>query len=185
MKTLNLTSSDLKNCVHAIIRQMNKDNFKPDYIVGITRGGLTPAKMISHYLNIPMYTLDVSLRDSSMGPETNCWMAEDAFGYLTEEVQRLLKSRWDPTQRKKILIVDDINDSGATFNWIKKDWQSSCLPKEKSVWEAIWNHTTRFAVVINNEHSEFQDVSYSGMTINKFEDPHLWVTFPWENWWEN
>ena len=32
--------------------------------------------------------------------------------------------------RKNILIVDDINDTGATFNWIKEDWPSGCLPMD-------------------------------------------------------
>ena len=35
------------------------------------------------------------------------------------------------TKRKKILIVEDINDSGATLQWIKKDWESGCFPDEK------------------------------------------------------
>ena len=27
------------------------------------------------------------------------------------------------TQRKEHIIVDDINDTGATFEWIKDDWK--------------------------------------------------------------
>ena len=32
---------------------------------------------------------------------------------------------------KNILIVDDINDSGATFLHLQNDWQNNCLPKAK------------------------------------------------------
>ena len=110
----------VKNNVQEILRQMHLDNFRPDYIVGITRGGLLPAIMISHYLKVPMHSLDVSLRDNVQGgPESNCWMSVDAFGALEPEEIEITKSRWDISKRKKILVVEDINDSGATFNGLK------------------------------------------------------------------
>jgi len=155
-----------------ILRQMVKDNWKPELIIGITRGGAIPAVMLSHYLNVPMHTLNVSLRDGELGPESNCWMSEDAYGYKSQDNQ-------DP---KKILIVDDINDSGATLNWIKEDWQSSCIPGDTDRWNSVWGNTTRFAVMINNEASDFKDVNYMGQHINKFENP-VWCVFPWEEWW--
>ena len=37
---------------------MYKDNFRPDYIVGLARGGLVPAVKLSHYLDIPIYALN-------------------------------------------------------------------------------------------------------------------------------
>ncbi len=46
-----------------IVQQMYKDDWRPDFIVGVTRGGLWPAMMLSHYLGIKMYTLDVRMRD--------------------------------------------------------------------------------------------------------------------------
>ena len=62
-----ITLQQIKTSVQDIIRQVHLSNFHPDYIVGITRGGLMPALMISHYLKVPMYTLDVSLRDDTEG----------------------------------------------------------------------------------------------------------------------
>jgi hypothetical protein len=75
----------LNSWVHKIIREMSKDNWIPDYIVGITRGGLVPAAMLSHYLDVPMHTLNISFRDNDLGPESNLWMAEDAYGYVPYE----------------------------------------------------------------------------------------------------
>ena len=116
-----ITINQVKNGVQEILRQMHLDHFRPDYVVGITRGGVIPAVMISHYLKVPMYALDISLRDNvQQGPESNCWMASDAFGALQPEEVELVKSRWDVNKRKKILIVEDINDSGATLTWLKK-----------------------------------------------------------------
>jgi hypoxanthine phosphoribosyltransferase len=78
--------------------------------------------------------------------------------------------------------VDDINDSGATLNWIRTDWQSSCIPGDTERWNNIWGNTTRFAVMVNNEASDFKDVNYAGQSINKLEEP-IWCVFPWEEWW--
>jgi xanthine phosphoribosyltransferase len=178
------TEKHLKTWLHKIIRELSHDNWKPDYIVGLTRGGLIPATMLSHYLEVPLQTLNVSLRDSELGPESNLWMAEEAFGYVPADEQETLKSRWDISRRKNILIVDDINDSGATLQWIKDDWQSGCLPNEATAWNSVWNKSVRFAVLVNNQASNFKDVDYVGKEINKLETP-AWVVFPWENWWEN
>ena len=183
----------VRTWIHKIIRDMAQDNWRPDYIVGITRGGLTPATMLSHYLDIPMQTLNISFRDADLGPESNLWMAEDAYGYIPKEERTdaeieismlpVAGDTSDPKKRKKILIVDDINDSGRTLNWIKEDWPSGCLPQD-TAWESIWHNNVRFAVLVNNDASEFKDVDYTGTNINKLETP-CWVVFPWENWWEN
>jgi hypoxanthine phosphoribosyltransferase len=106
-------------------------------------------------------------------------MAEDAFGYDNDLSTSI---RCNSELKKKILIVDDINDSGATLNWIKDDWQSGCLPDAVD-WNYVWNNNVRFAVLINNEASEFRDPDYVGKIINKMEKDE-WCVFPWENWWE-
>ena len=68
-------------------------NFKPTHIVGIARGGLIPAVMLSHQLNLPMETLGVSFRDNKATHHT----------------------KFKPIDDARYLIVDDINDSGTTF----------------------------------------------------------------------
>jgi hypoxanthine phosphoribosyltransferase len=162
---------------------MYADNWHPDYIIGITRGGNVPATILSNMLNIRCEALKVSLRDDEQGPESNLWMAEDAFGYVSQEEQEILKCRWDVNKRKNILIVDDINDTGATFNWIKKDWESGCLPNEDNAWNSVWNGdiaNVRFAVLTENLSSEFDGVSYSCDEVNKAEED-IWLVYPWEN----
>jgi len=175
--------NNVNELVHNIIRQITLDSFRPDYVIGITRGGLVPAVLISHYFNIPMHTLKVSLRSSPQDTESNCWMAEDAFGYVDLAERDTLKSRWDTKKRKNILIVDDINDSGATFNWIKNDWAQSCFPDETQAWNSVWNHNIKFAVMVDNEASDFEGIDYFGEAINKIEDP-AFIQFPWERWWK-
>jgi len=172
MKKVFLTWQDIEGYCQEILRQIQQDAWLPDYVVGLTRGGLVPANLISQYLNIPMETLKVSLRDDSSQPESNLWMAEDAFGN-------------NETGGKKILIVDDINDTGATLNYIKQDWQSSCLSNDERWLNDIWGNNVRIAVLYDNESSQSElDIAYSSVTINKAEEDQ-WIVFPWENWWSH
>jgi uncharacterized protein len=176
MKKIYHTWQDVESQTQEILRQIHVDAWRPDYVVGLTRGGLVPANLISQYLGCRMECLKVSLRDGAE-QESNLWMAEDAFGHRD----------FDPMAsddgRKRILIVDDINDSGATLNWIREDWQSGCFPKDKR-WKEVWGNNVRVACLYDNESSKSKlDVTYSAVTINKSADPS-WIVFPWEDWWK-
>ena len=185
MKKIFVTWHDVQRQTQEILRQMQKESWKPDFIVGITRGGLTASNLLSQYLDVTMFTLDVRLRDGEHVPcESNSKLAEIAFGMNDG---KSTGARWDVGQRKKVLIVDDINDSGATINWIKKDWENIISNKVQDnvdyVWKSIWNETTKFAVLFNNIASESEiNVDYGAEEINKIEDPS-WIVFPWEEWW--
>jgi xanthine phosphoribosyltransferase len=182
MNKLVINNYQLKTLVSSICRDIANSSWRPDYIVGITRGGAIPAVMMSHYFGVPMVPLQVSLRDGGVCV-SDLGMAEDAFGYVPPEEQEIIGSRWDPSHRKNILIVDDINDQGSTIDWILKDWPSGCMPNEDRVWETVWNNNVRFAVLIDNLSSKCSiDVDYCGMEINKAEKD-VWVDFPWEDWW--
>ena len=165
-----------------IARQMSAHDWKPDYIVGITRGGLVPANLLSQYTGIKMHTLNVSLRDGD-GGESNLWMAEDAIGAVPADKSKQYGGHKHVEMlKKKILIVDDINDSGATINWITQDWQSSCLPDDPD-WQHVWGNNVRLAVVVDNLASKAKMcASYVGETVNKAEED-VWIEFPYEAWW--
>ena len=184
MEKLTLDYNQLKGLVAKICREISADGWRPDWIVGVSRGGLFPAVMISHYFDIKMQPLKVSLRDHE-DCESNLWLAEEAFGYVDNVDRKEIAEYSDPTIRKNILIVDDINDSGATINWIKEDWESSCMgtvaPK---IWEEIWGTNVRLACLVENTATKsLIKTSYVGMEINKAEKD-VWVGFPYEDWWQ-
>jgi xanthine phosphoribosyltransferase len=169
MNKIYYTWSDVEHHTQEILRQIHADAWRPDYVVGLTRGGLVPANLISQYLGCRMETLKVSLRDDTEC-ESNLWMAEDAFGHEME-------------QPKNILIVDDINDTGATLNYIREDWPSGCFP-DNPRWTEIWGSNVRIAVLVDNESSKSEvPISYSAVDINKAEQDS-WIVFPWESWWQ-
>jgi len=181
MKQINYNWKNTEGLCTEIIRQLQKSDWYPDYIVGVTRGGLIPAVLISHWLDIPMETLNIKFDDVGISDksEHNCWMAEDAFGYIPTQ------ERSDPTdvfdtRSKKILIVDDINRSGEVIEWIKQDWQASCMPND-SHWDQVWHHNVRFATLVNDE-SASEQPDYAVVEINRNVD-QTWVNFAWENWW--
>ena len=177
MNKLKINQHEVTGLVGKICRELATGTWRPDYIVGITRGGLIPAVMISQYFNIPLHTLNVSLRDSEIGPESNLWMAEDALGPLSKD--RAVDS---DTAFKNILIVDDINDQGTTLNWIMKDWPSGCFSDDPA-WDEVWNNNVKFAVLVDNLASKCDvKMDFVGMEVNKAEND-VWIDFPWEDWW--
>jgi hypoxanthine phosphoribosyltransferase len=174
---------DVEKAAEKIVLQMYKDNWRPDYIVGITRGGLPLATILSYKTDIKMHTLNVTLNaDGSAGPdcEVNCWMSEDAFGYNNSE--KVKGARWDPGLRKNILIVDSINMQ-ERFNWIKQDWKSTCLPDESAVWNNVWRKNVKFATMTyvwrtGPTDTVVQRPEYYANEISR--KANTWVSFPWE-----
>jgi uncharacterized protein len=158
-----LSQHEYNGLVSKICRDIAISDWRPEIIVGLGRGGLLPAVMISQYFGIKMNSLDISLRDGG-DTVSNLGLSADAHDGV------------------KMLIVDDINDTGATLNWLMRDWMDSAHP-ESEIWHKTWNKTVRFAVVVDNLSSQCKTyMDYTGMEVNKSEQD-VWIEFPYENWW--
>ena len=141
---------EMRRDVNTLCRDISLDKFDPNVIVGLSRGGLTPGVMMSHWMNKPFKPIKTSLRDF---PE---W--EDYLPRKTDE---------------RVLILDDVCDSGITFTRIREYIQKNSL---KEI-----NFDIRFAVLWWNNEIEFEPNYY----VNEIakDSTNTWIHFPWESWW--
>ena len=75
--------------------------WQPDFLVGIGRGGLVPAAYLSHRTGIQMLSVDHSSGEVGFGDE------------LLDKLAAKIRAG------SRILIVDDINDSGGTIQYLR------------------------------------------------------------------
>ena len=92
---------DLETDCAVIYSKMLKDNYKPDCIIGLFRGGIVPARIFSDYFNIwlDFFALDVKLYNG-----INKRMKKPKIRIFDEDIKG-----------KEILVIDDIYHSGTTM----------------------------------------------------------------------
>ena len=137
---------EMKTALSEISKQLYSSKWIPEIILSINRGGCVPGVYLSHAFNTPHKVIDVQLRDSKNKPNL------DILEYST--------NKYD-----SILIIDDINDTGATFDLIHKNIKAT-------------NKDIRYAVLIDNTSSNFK-TQFKGTIIDKSKNP-IWIVFPWE-----
>ena len=117
---------------------------KFDVIVGLTRGGLIPAVRLSHIMDTPMLPFNPHLLHSN-GDERG-----------------KVKLPISPVVVRRILIVDDISDSGKTFNKCMKFFEKRGF------------NVSTVAVYINKKTTIFTPTYYV------YDSQKRWVVFPYE-----
>jgi xanthine phosphoribosyltransferase len=136
--------------VEAVAVQIEADSWKPDFLVGIGRGGLVPAAFLSHRLDIAMLSVDISSGEAG----------------FADELLVKLAAKIDAGRR--LLIIDDINDSGGTI-----------LALRSAIEEKAGNgQQLRVAVLIDNVRSRAV-AEYCARRIDR-DDDKRWFVFPWE-----
>lgn len=163
----NYGHADMVADLKLITNQIKSVGFKPDYILGLTRGGLFPAVMLSHYFNVPMIPINISLRDFT----TN-------LDFVQEQVKNTVGK--NVLHTKQILVVDDIVDTGETlhelFKVFAKIKNSSPTHKTDNIKSAaLFFNTTNKA--------KFQP-DFCGREIDKTKENN-WIVFnSFEDWWK-
>ena len=144
---------EMRRDVNTLCRDITLAKFDPQVIVGISRGGLLPGVMMSHWLQKPFKPVKAALRDF---PE---W--EDYLPKKTDE---------------RVLIVDDICDSGETFTRMKSYIKGPRLNQPLELPTEV-----RFASLWWNNECDFEPHYYAQECAKDSEG--IWIHFPWEHWW--
>ena len=112
-----LTDRDVKKQVSSIINQMVRANFKPDIVIGLSRGGIVPALLVSHYFNCECY------------------------------IRNKKESLFDiEFPQRSILIMDDINDSGNTLTAVNQELYQDLELRDIKYATLINNESSSFTV---------------------------------------
>ncbi|WMT51699.1 MAG: phosphoribosyltransferase [Ferroplasma sp.] len=141
---------DIEDWTKGIMKMIVKDGYNPDIIVGIARGGLVPARMVADYL----------FKKDLLSIKTEHWGVT-----ATMDGKAVLKEKLNyDVSGKKVLIVDDITDTGESmrlsYNYIK-----SLNPSELK--------TTSMLYVNGSSYTP----DYYGKGLSKEE--WAWFVFPW------
>lgn len=162
MSRVYYTFDNMKTDLSVIVRDMANDQWRPDVIVGVARGGHIPAVMLSHYYDVNYKSVKVQFREKDNSV---------AITSITAEMNDFPAAF--STNNRNVLVVDDINDSGKTFEYIENavgtQRQDDAMP------------VVKYAALVDNIGSSFS-TDYSAKEINKEQDPS-WIVFPWEEWW--
>lgn len=147
LKFLYLTWEDVQAAAEKTADKIKKDGFIPDIMIAISRGGFDPARIISDQLSIrKLASLQVIYYSS-----VNEKMKEPQVLFpLNAQIKGL-----------KVLVVDDVSDSGHSLMAVKKytEDKGAAIVKVATLHHKPW--------------SEFKPDYYADM-VDK------WILYPWE-----
>lgn len=138
---------ELHEYIKQIVKKIKKDDYHPDIVIALSRGGFVPAKFICDLLIIKDL---VSIKVDHWGVTAT----KDGKAHLRYPIDVDLTG-------KKVLIVDDITDSGESMI-IATDFVKKLNPKE-----------VKTAAIFHIKHSKFIPDYYS----KKID--WVWVMWPW------
>lgn len=122
--------------------------FRADMIVAIGRGGYMPARIISDFLHILNLT---------------SFKIEHYRGTQKKKTAQIRYPLAEGTTGRKVLLVDDVCDTGDTFELASKHLEERLKPKE-----------IRTAVLHFKKTSSFTPDYYAGRIVK-----WRWIIYPW------
>ena len=139
----------------SLARKVKKD--KITHVIGIARGGLIPATIISYELNVPLLSYGISsYKDVTKTDEFKI----NQFIHFSDLKSQFLKEakRVDP----HVLVVDDICDTGDTMHYICDKIDLAGIKAK---------YVTLFT---KKKHRKF--LNHYGVVLLD----NIWIEFPWE-----
>lgn len=93
--------NEAENALRSLSKRVSGAGLKPDIIVGISRGGLVPARLLSDFLGISNLQVITASFYTGVGRRA--------------EAPRITNSRLSGVAGSSVLLVDDISDTGKSF----------------------------------------------------------------------
>ena len=151
-KTIKYKRKDFDKDIETLVTKIKKSKVEFNYIVALSRGGLIPGVVLSHKLGLRLVPINWSTRDH-LNRESNCWVPEDI------------------NNGHKVLVVDDIIDSGEALRTMLEDWSGSVGNKLNA--ENIYISS----LIYNKDQSIVPN--FYGTKISRKKTPE-WFEFWWE-----
>ncbi|KAF9646364.1 PRTase-like protein [Thelephora ganbajun] len=172
------------NDVHKLIRESVKRiaDFKPNLIIAIGGGGFFPARVLRTFLKDPTTNKDIPIHAIGLS------LYEPVLGVTPERLgTEVVRIQWPASAKiflgKRILIVDEVDDSRTTLQYalaeLQKDVNAELQKLSES--ERDKNHPEFAVFVVHNKLKE--KVGKLPATIPYYtgaEVPDLWLAYPWE-----
>jgi len=144
------TWKEISQVVKLVAQKLKKARFRPDIIVAIARGGIVPARLLCDHLYLKNL---VAMKVDHWGiTATIDGKAKIAYGVNVD------------ISGKKILLVDDVTDTGQSME-LAKDYLLSLRPRVVKT-AALYHLTT----------SKYTPDFYGQ------EREWAWLIFPWNRW---
>lgn len=157
MKGYYFSFSDIHKLVKKSFLEIQASQFKPDYILAIGAGGFIPARLLRTFIKIPIIAITTS-------------------SYCDKEkskISTLKKEQWLEgvnIKNKKILVVDDIDDTRATLQFCLEEIQKE-NPAEIGLF--ILHNKLREK---EGKYPEHIKKIFIGENLND-----EWIHYPWES----
>jgi hypothetical protein len=95
---------EIDEMVWRIVEEVERRGFKPDLILGVSRGGIIPALLVSDRLGVPLDIIGVRFYKGVGDVEER--------PHIIQDISRELGD-------KRVLIIDDVSDTGHTLRLVK------------------------------------------------------------------
>jgi len=152
--TEQLSWYDIHRGIEHLQQSLEDANFKPDVIITVGRGGLIPGALLT-------YKVDVKIVHNFSVQTYNDADVKTGFIISIQEPGHSLSLQH---KNSKVLIVDDISDTGHTLEYIKNELKTNY---------GLTN--IKFATLFTKKSTTFVPDFF----VKQYPD-ESWIVFPWE-----
>lgn len=153
-----ITYQQIHQLVENIVKQCA--TFSPNIIVAIGGGGLIPARILREHLNVPVLVVTIE-------------------SYIGQQLNELLVRQWlqdssiSDIQGRRVLVVDELNDTGNTLAYVCKRL-------------LVWKPKYLAAAVLHNKDKPKREHLPSNVQLMVGQEmPDRWIVYPWEADWHD